>query len=109
MSASFSVITTTNNKVDFLKNVGVLYDAYSIHERGEEYKRFTLEEPHCLISNYLTTLEISQQKIVNDVKKKLPKVRNDPERNAAQKTIESVKMIEWAVSRLIRLTKKYDF
>ena len=26
-----------------------------------------------------------------------------------KKTIESVKMIEWAVSRLIRLTKKYDF
>ena len=66
-------------------------------------------EAHCLISNCVTTLETNLQKIDNDVKEKLPKVLNDPEGNVAQKTFESVKMIEWAVSRLIRLTKKYDF
>ena len=87
MSASFSVITTTNNKVDFLKNVGVLYDAYSIHERGEEYKRFTLEEPHCLISNYLTTLEISQQKIVNDVKKNYQRFEMTPNETLHKKLL----------------------
>ena len=66
-------------------------------------------EAYCLISNCVTTLETNLQKINNDVKEKLPKVLNDPEGNVAQKTFESVKMIEWAVSRLIRLTKKNDF
>ena len=109
MSASLSMTTTTNDTVIFLKNVGALYDAFSIHERRKEYKRCTLEEAHCLISNCVTTLETNEQKIVNDIKEKLPKVLNGPEGNVAQKTIKSVKMIEWAVSRLARLTKKYDF
>ena len=109
MSASLSMITTTNDTVIFLKKVGALYDAFSIHERGKEYKRCTLEEAHCLISNCVTTLEINEQKIVHDIKEKLPKVLNGSEGNVAQKTIKSVKMIEWAVSRLTRLTKKYDF
>ena len=62
------MITTTNNKVNFLKNVSALYDTFSILERGKEYKRCTLEEAHCLISNCVTTLETNQQKIVNNVK-----------------------------------------
>ena len=68
MSASLSMITTTSNTINFLKNVEALYDAFSIHERGKEYKRCTLEEAHCLISNCVTTLETNQQKIVNGVK-----------------------------------------
>ena len=79
------MITITNNTVNFLKNVGALYDAFSIHERGEEYKRCTLEENHCLISNCVTTLETYQQKLVDDVKEKLTKVLNGPEGNVTQK------------------------
>ena len=105
MPASLSMITTTNNTANFLKNVEALYDTFSIHERGKEYKQSIIEEAHCLISNCVTTLETNQQKIVKDVKEKLPKVLNGPEGNVAQKTIESVKMIEWAVSRLIRLQR----
>ena len=97
MSASLSMITTTNNTVNFLKSVGALNDAFSIHERGKEYERCTLEEAHCFISTCVTTLETNQQKIVNDIKEKLPKVLNGLEGNVAQKTIESLKMIEWAV------------
>ena len=68
MSASLSMITTTSNTINILKNVEALYDAFSIHERGKEYKRCTLEEAHCLISNCVTTLETNQQKIVNGAK-----------------------------------------
>ena len=109
MSASLSMITATNNTVNFLKNVGALYDAFSIHERRKEYKRCTLEEAHCAISNCVTTLGINQQKIVNYIKEKLPKVFKWPKGNVAQKPIEPIKMIEWEVSGLMRLTKKYDF
>ena len=64
------MITTTNNTVNFLKNVGVLHDAFSIHERRKEYKKFVLEEAqYCIISNCVTTLKINQQKIVIDIKK----------------------------------------
>ena len=38
MSASLLMITTTNNRVNFLKNVGALVDAFSIHERGKNIK-----------------------------------------------------------------------
>ena len=58
---------------------------------GEKYKRFVLEEAYyCIISNYyfVTTLETNQQKIVNDVKEKLPKVLNGPKGNVAKKTIK---------------------
>ena len=83
--------------------------ATSLHEKEEEYKRYTLEETHCLISNCVTTLKTNRQKIVSDVKEKLPKVPNGAESNVVQKTIESVKIIERAVFKLIWLTKKYDF
>ena len=86
-----------------------MYDAFSIHARGKEYKQCTLGEDHCLITNCVTTLEDNKQKIVDGVKEKLPTVLNDPEGNVAQKIIDSVKMIEWAVSILIRLTEKYEF
>ena len=47
MPASLSMITTTNNKVNFRTDVGALYyDAFFINERGKEYKRCTLEEAH---------------------------------------------------------------
>ena len=79
MSASLSMVTTTNNTANFLQNVGALHDTFSMHERGENYKRFDLEEAHyCIISNCVTTLETNQQKIVNDVKEKLTKVLNGP-------------------------------
>ena len=106
MSTSLSMMTTTNNTVSFW---GALYGVFSIQERGEEYKRCNLEEAHCLISNCVTTLETNQQKIVNDLKEKLPKLWICPERKVVQKTIESVKLIEWAVSKLMGLTKKYQF
>ena len=106
MSTSLSMMTTTNNTVSFW---GALYGVFSIQESGEEYKRYNLEEAHCLISNCVTTLETNQQKIVNDLKEKLPKLWICPERKVAQKTIESVKLIEWAVSKLMGLTKKYQF
>ena len=64
------MIITTNNTLNFLKNIGALYDAFSIHEREKEYKRFVLEEAqYCIISNCVTTLKINQQKIVIDIKK----------------------------------------
>ena len=64
------MIITTNNTLNFLKNVGALHDAFSIHEREKEYKRFVLEEAqYYIISNCVTTLKINQQKIVIDVKK----------------------------------------
>ena len=88
MSASLSMITTTHNTVNFLKKVGVLHDVFSIHEKGKEYKRFTLEQAHyCIISNCVTTLETNQQNIVNDVKAKLPKVLSGPNGDAAQKLL----------------------
>ena len=69
-SLFFVKITTTNNTVNFLKNVGTLRDAFSIHERKKEYERFFLEKAHyCISSNCVTTLNINQQKIVYDVKK----------------------------------------
>ena len=69
-SLFFVKITTTNNTVNFLKNVGALRDAFSIHERKKKYERFFLEKAHyCISSNCVTTLNINQQKIVYDVKK----------------------------------------
>ena len=80
------MITTTNNTVNFLENVGLLHDAFSIHERGKEYKKFVLEEAqYCIISNCVTTLKINQQRIVDDVEEKLAKVLNGSKGNVVQK------------------------
>ena len=54
---------------------------------GGEYKRFTLEETHCLISNYSTTLEISQQKIVDDVKRNYQRFEMTPNKTLHKKLL----------------------
>ena len=55
-------------------------------------------------------MEQNEESIVQDITtKKLPKNLNGPEGNVASKTVESVRLVEWGLSRLIDITNLYGY
>jgi hypothetical protein len=101
------MISPLTNTIRFLKAIGDLYKAFSVHEKGKKFDTFGLQPALDLVQNCRTFLEENEQAIIRDVRSRLP--LNGPQGNVAGKTIDSVRLVEWGLSRLNEITKQYNY
>ena len=103
MSGTVSIISPLTNTVKFPKAVGDLCRGFSVHDKGKPYETFNLQSALGLIHNSRVFLE------ENDVNTHLPKTLNGPQGNVTGKTIDSVRLVEWALNRLNEVTKQFNY
>ena len=109
MAASVCLITNIEKTVEFLRAVGTLYKAFSIHGKGKKYNTYPLTEASQLIKHCADFLEDNEKQIRSSVTSKLPSALMGPHGSVASKTIKSVGLIQWAVDRLMRITSEYNY
>ena len=108
-SASVNIITKFEKNVQFLRALGGLYDAFSVHSKGAKYIRNNLLDALALIGPCFSFLDENQKDIRSSVPTQLPANLQGPQGNIASKTIVSVGLVQWGVSRLYEITEKYSY
>ena len=108
-SASVNIITKFEKNVQFLRALGGLYDAFSVHSKGAKYIRNNLLDALALIGPCFSFLDGNQKDIRSSVPNQLPANLQGPQGNIASKTIVSVGLVQWGVSRLYEITEKYSY
>ena len=106
-SASVNIITKFEKNVQFLRTLGGLYDAFSVHPKGAKYIRNNLLDALALIGPCFSFLNENQKDIRSSVPTQLPANLQGPQGNIASKTIVSVGLVQLGVSRLYEISEKY--
>ena len=70
-----------------------------MHKKGDSFEKHDLHSALELVSKCKDFLEENERAIRSDVTSKLPRTLNGPEGNVASKTVDSVRLIEWGLSR----------
>ena len=109
VTESVSIITPVKNTSYFLRNLGKLYDAFSIHKKNAKYELNTIEDAIEMVKSCHQFLSENEKSIRDDVSERLPGVLNGPQGNVASKTIRSTEMVLEALERLAVIIKRYNF
>lgn len=109
MSGTVHILTSLQNTVRFLRAVGGLYKAFSIHERGKTYENYDMPSAIELVKECRTLLKENEDAIKQNVRSKLPSTLNGPQGNVAAKTIDSVQLVEWGLTRLHDISKRFNY
>ena len=108
-SASVNIITKFEKNIQFLRALGGLYDAFSVHLKGAKYIRHNLLDSLALIVPCFSFLNENQKDIRSSVPTELTANLQGPEGNISSKTIFSVGLAQWGVSRLYEITERYSY
>ena len=92
-------MTTLSNNARFLKGVGALFSAFSIHEKHDTYTLCNLSEAISKVGNCLNVLEENVRSI-RSMDCVLPQTLNGPQGSVAAKTVNSVQLTKWGLKRL---------
>ena len=110
MSGTVNIISPIKNTVAFLDAVGCLYKAFSVHEKGKTFPSHDSRAAVTMVNHCRKLLEYNERNIYNDMGvTSLPKKLNGPQGNVAAKTVDSVRLIEWGLERLVKTTEKYGY
>ena len=93
IAASVHVITKLEKNVESLQSVGALYDAFSIHTKGEKVNHLSLPEASARIKPCLDFLLDNQSSIRESVRQTLLKDMDGRHGDVASKTIRSVDLV----------------
>lgn len=92
------LITTITGTVQFLRNLGELYGAFSVHLKNKPTQRRTLSEAQEMVKNvsiYLNSTVAEVQEV-----RKSSAITNGPEGTVASKTVKSVQLVEKGLRNL---------
>ncbi|CAB3990306.1 Hypothetical predicted protein [Paramuricea clavata] len=109
MSGTVHIISCLENTVKFLQAIGGLYKSFSVHDKGGSFEKHDLRSALELVSKCKDFLEENERVINRDVTSKLPRTLNGPQGNVASKTVDSVRLIEWGLSRLKDIVEQYNY
>ena len=98
-TSCIKILTTVNNTARFLRAVGALYSAFSVHEKHDEYSLCNLPTAISKVDDCLCVLEEDVSSIKN-MEYTLPRTLNGPQGSVAAKTVDSVKLVKWGLERL---------
>ena len=104
-----NAITPVINTAEFLKYVGSLYKAFSIHNKGDKHELQTVKDAANIVNNFESYISTLTQNIRSKVDKKLPKYLNVPEGSVAGVTMKSVQLISSGLNKLNEITKDYSY
>ena len=90
----------------FLQNVGEIYSAFSVHDKGKEFEILSLPEASKLLTECVQLMRENEENVREVARCKLPAVLNG---NVAGKTIESLDMIKSGVNRLDRIVHDFKY
>ena len=93
------IFTTLYQTAEFLRAMGKIYKAFSVHEKHRPYELCCIDDAIVLIKECLSFLRQVEELIRNDVPN-LPKYLNRPQGMVANETVESVEMIKIGLERL---------
>lgn len=100
----FSKLTECSH---FLKGIGALYDAFSVHSKGATYKIKSADEALSLVRQ----CKVMLNEITADIRNStgISGTLNGPQGHVSAKTVNSVEMIEWGLQRLFANLSKFDY
>ena len=90
-----------------LKGIGALYDAFSVHSRGETYKVKSFDETISFVSQCEDKLNATTSDIRNSTG--ITVTLNGPQGQVSAKTVAPVEMIEWGLQRLLINVSEFDY
>lgn len=96
------VFTTLHETAAFLDAVGKIYKAFSVHEKHAKYELCNLQDAVLLLKETLQYLRRNEALIRGEIQS-LPRSLNGPQGNVAEKTIESVSLLQSGLQRLYDL------
>ena len=91
----------------FLKGIGALYDAFSVHSRWETYKVKSVDEAISFVCQCKDILNATTVDIRNSTG--ITVTLNGPQGHVSAKTVASVEMIEWGLQRLLINVSEFDY
>ena len=102
------IFTTLYETAEFLRALGKIYKAFSVHEKHQPYELCCIDDAIVLIKECLSFLRQVEELIRNDVPN-LPKYLNGPQEMVANKTVESVEMIKIGLERLATTPRSFEY
>ena len=91
----------------FLKGIGALYDAFSLHSSGETYKVKSVDEAISFVCQCKDKLNATTVDICNSTG--ITVTLNGPQEHVSAKTVASVEMIEWGLQSLLINISEFDY
>ena len=107
-TSCIKIFTTLNNTARFLRAVGALYSAFSIHEKHEEYSLCSLPTAISRVGDCLHVLEENVSSIRN-MGCILPQTLNGSQGSVVAKTVDSVKLLRWSLERLQENLEQFSY
>ena len=91
----------------FLKGIGALHDAFSVHSKGATYKIKSADEALSLVRQ----CKVMLNEITADIRNStgISGTLNGPQGHVSAKTVNSVEMIEWGLQRLFVNLSEFDY
>ena len=107
-TSSIKIITQVKETAKFLQGAGKLYEAFSVHNKGERYQKHTLQESADLLSGCKATLSEFEKSVRSkeDIGKR---TLNGPEGCVAAVTVKLVDLLHWGVRQLSRNVDKFCY
>ena len=107
-TGSIRMLTTLKNTASFLTAVGKLSTAFSIHEKHQPYDTKTMDEAIALVTQCNNTLQENEE-VIRQQHKNLPKSLNGPEGSIFAKTMKSILLLQWGLSRMKSNLDEFGF
>ncbi|KAL9966337.1 hypothetical protein ACROYT_G024391 [Oculina patagonica] len=107
-TSCIKVFTTLKKTAEFLKGIGELFAAFSIHEKHHKYDLCDLTTAIRRVGMCLQVLEENVASI-RELNICLPSSLNGPEGSVAAKTVDSVKLLKWGLERLKQNLAPFGF
>ena len=103
---SIKVCNKVTECSQFLKGIGALYDAFSVHSKGATYKIKSANEALSLVHQ----CKVMFNEITADIRNstEISGTLNGPQGHVSARTVNSVEMIEWGLQRLFANLSKFD-
>ena len=107
-SSTMRMCTPLNLTAIFLQNVRKIYDAFSIHSKGDENKNVTS------LSDAINTVASSNEYFQQERRTlgealNTTKVLNGPEESVSNVSMQSLDLLEWSLRNLEKLTNSFSF
>lgn len=103
------MLTTLKNTASFLKAIGKISNAFSVpHEKHQPYNTKTMDEAIALVTQCNVTLQ-ENKKAIRQQHENLFKSLNGPEGSISAKTMESIYLLQWGLSRLKSNLGEFDY
>ena len=106
-TGSIRILTTLSETSKFLKALGNLADAFSIHESKQEFKLQSLPDAILLVERCVEVIQKNTD-LIRENDPSLPKSLNGPEGSVSAVSLESLHIVLWALKRLGTISATYN-